>query len=93
MTTTENTVFAARPLRLWPGITIVVALWAARLAAPAVVSGPLQELMIRGFSGLGATVAIAIWWLFFSRASLPERWAIAGVMVAAASIPLLLGHE
>jgi outer membrane protein assembly factor BamB len=93
MITTQNNVSTARPLRLWPGIIIVAALWAARLAAPAVVPGPLDELMVRGFSSLGGTLAIAIWWLVFSRASQRERWAIAGVMVAAASIPLVLGHE
>jgi outer membrane protein assembly factor BamB len=93
MMTTPSHVPAARPLRLWPGIIIVVALWTVRLAAPAVASGPLEELMARGFSSLGATVGIAIWWLFFSRASLSERWSIAGVIVAAASVPFLLGHE
>ena len=79
MTTTQSNVSAARPLRLWPGITIVAAVWAARLAAPAVVPGPLEELMVRGFSSLGGTLAVAIWWLLFSRASQRERWAIAGV--------------
>ncbi len=93
MTTTQSTVSAARPLRLWPGIIIVSVIWAIRVAASAVVSSPVDELMARGFSSLGGTVAIAIWWLFFSRASLGERWAIAGVMVAAASVPLALGHE
>src|SRR5688572_9219344 len=93
MTTTQSDVSTARPLRLWPGIIIVAAVWAARLAAPAVLPGPLEELMVRGFSSLGGTLAIAIWWLLFSRASQRERWAIAGVMVAAASVPLVLGHE
>jgi outer membrane protein assembly factor BamB len=93
MTTTQSNVSAARPLRLWPGIIIVAAVWAARLAAPAVVPGPLDELMVRGFSSLGGMLAIAIWWLLFSRASQRERWAIAGVMAAAASVPLVLGHE
>ena len=93
MTTTKSNVSAARPLRLWPGIIIVAALWAARLAAPAVVPGPIDELMVRGFSSLGGTLAIAIWWLLFSGASQRERWTIAGVMVAAASVPLVLGHE
>jgi outer membrane protein assembly factor BamB len=93
MTTIQSNVSAARPLRLWPGIIIVAAVWAARLAAPAVVPGPIDELMVRGFSSLGGTLAIAIWWLLFSRASQRERWAIAGVMVAAASVPLVLGHE
>ena len=93
MTTTQHGGSAAQPLRLWPGIVIVAAIWAARLAAPAVVPGPLEELMVRGFSSLGGTLAIAIWWLFFSRASRRERWAIAGLMAAAASVPLVLGHE
>ena len=93
MTTTKSNVSAAGPLRLWPGIIIVAALWAARLAAPAVVPGPLDELMVRAFSSLGGTLAIAIWWLLFSGASQRERWAIAGVMVAAASVPLVFGHE
>jgi len=93
MTTAKSNESAARPLRLWPGIIIVAAVWAARLAAPAVMPGPLEELMVRGFSSLGGTLAIAIWWLLFSRASQRERWAIAGVMVAAAIVPLVLGHQ
>ena len=93
MTTTPSNASATRPLRLWPGIIIVSALWAIRLAAPAVVPGPLDELMVHGFSGLVGTLAIAIWWLVFSRANQRERWTIAGVMVAAALVPLGLGHE
>jgi outer membrane protein assembly factor BamB len=93
MTITTSNLSAAPPLRLWPGILIVAAVWAARLAAPAAVPGPLEELMVRGFSSLGGTLAVAIWWLFFSRAGRRERWAIAGVMAASASVPLVLGHE
>jgi outer membrane protein assembly factor BamB len=92
MTITTSNVTPSPPVRLWPGILIVAVVWAARLAAPA-VAGPLEELMVRGFSSLGGTLAVAIWWLFFSRVSRRERWAIAGVMVAAASVPLVLGHE
>ena len=92
MTTSTTNASAPQPLRLWPGILIVAVIWAARLIAPALL-GPLEELMVRGFSSLGGTVAIAIWWLGFSRARHRERWAIAGVMAAVALLPLVLGHE
>ncbi len=80
-------------LRLWPGVIIVILQWLARLGAPAVVAGPLEQLMVRGVSGLAGALAVAIWWLFFSRAAGRERWAVAGVMVAAAATTLLIGHE
>ena len=80
-------------LRLWPGVIIVVLLWLARLAAPAVMPGPLEELFVRGVSSLVGALAVAIWWLFFSRAARRERWAVAGVMVAAGAVTLLIGHE
>jgi outer membrane protein assembly factor BamB len=77
---------------LWPGAIIVALLWLWRFGAPA-VAGPIEELMVRGISSLAGTVAVVIWWLFFSRAAWRERWAVAGAMVAAVAIPLLIGDE
>jgi outer membrane protein assembly factor BamB len=73
-------------------VIIVALLWLWRLGAPTVV-GPLEELMVRGISSLAGTLAIVIWWLCFSRAAWRERWAVAGAMVVAVAVPLLIGDD
>src|SRR6185503_963937 len=71
---------ARPPLRVWPGVAIVVVQWLARFALPAVA----PDLLIVGlFTGLGAVAALIIWWLFFSRAPWAERVGAVALMVAA----------
>lgn len=60
----------SKPLRLWPVVVsgVVLALgWS-------VLAGLFPEAMLWGMAGvIAAVVAIAIWWLFFSRAPWTER--------------------
>ncbi|MBI5085873.1 MAG: hypothetical protein HZB13_14895 [Acidobacteria bacterium] len=56
-----------KPLRLWPGLVLLVLLLLARFAVKAAVPG------LTGFAwavqgALGCAVAILLWWLLFSRA-------------------------
>ena len=55
-----------KPLRLWPGIAIVVLQWLARYALPAILPGTLGFGV---FAGLAGGLALLIWWAFLSRAS------------------------
>jgi outer membrane protein assembly factor BamB len=77
-----------KPLRLWPGVVLVVLQWLGRFALPVV----WPETVF--FGVLGALVfglAIVVWWAFFSRAPRSERWGAVGLIIAAlAATPLVL---
>lgn len=73
----------ARPLRLWPGVVIVVLQWLIMFVLP--ILAPDQGgigIIVGILSGL----VVVVWWLCFSRAPWPERLgavALMGVAVAA----------
>ena len=79
-----------RPLRLWPGVVIVVLQWLAWFGVPLVVPGA------GAFAAIGALVggvAVVVWWAFFSRAPGLERWGgVVLMIVALAATPRAL-HE
>jgi hypothetical protein len=60
----------ARPLRLWPGVALATALLIAKVLVP--LAAP-QATPFTVIAGPLLTLAIAAWWLFFSRASWSER--------------------
>ncbi len=62
-----------KPLRLLPGIIIVVIQWLLRFGLPAILPGDMA-VMIAVFAGILGGLAFAIWWAFFSRAARIERW-------------------
>ena len=69
-----------KPLRLWPGVVIVVLQWLGRFGAPIFV----PEAMVFGvLGGLLGGLAIVVWWAFFSRAPRSERWGAVVLMIAA----------
>jgi outer membrane protein assembly factor BamB len=69
-----------RPLRLWPGVVIVLLQWTAWLGLPAVD----PDYTIYGVvAGLGGLVALLVWWLFFSRAAWSERLGAPVLVIAA----------
>jgi outer membrane protein assembly factor BamB len=71
-----------RPLRLLPGIIIVIIQWLIRLGLPAVLPGDMP-VMIAVFTGVLGGLAVVIWWAFFSRAARIERWgAIVLIIIA-----------
>ena len=59
------------PLRLWPGVVIVILQWLLRFVVPIVAPGALFYAVIGGIFGGG--LAILVWWVFFSRAAWSER--------------------
>src|SRR5215207_2388318 len=76
-----------RSLRLWPGVVLGGVLVLARyVLAP--VAGDAElfgfPLVIVGFfGGVASAAAIAVWWLFFSRAPWLERAGVLILMAAA----------
>src|SRR6185312_11372285 len=79
-------------LRLWPGIVAVALQWLSRFGVKAVVPG------IKGFGwavmgSLIFTLAIVVWWAFFSRARRSERWGGLGLIALVFGGTWLLKHE
>ena len=59
-----------KPLRLWPGVIIVVIQWLARFGVPLVSP---EATFFGVMAGLVGGLAVIIWWAFFSRAPRSER--------------------
>ena len=79
-----------KPLRLWPGVVIVVVQWLTRFGLPIAIPGTLEYGV---YGGLLGGPAILVWWAFFSRAPLFERWGAVVLMIAApVGTPYIL-HE
>jgi len=62
-----------KSLRIWPGVVIVIVQWLIRFIIPNFVQ---EDIVTQTgvFGGILGGFAIIIWWAFFSRASLMERW-------------------
>ncbi|MCK4645176.1 MAG: PQQ-binding-like beta-propeller repeat protein [Candidatus Aminicenantes bacterium] len=79
-----------KPLRLWPGVVIVLLQWLIRFVVPIVVPG---ALVFGVFGGLLLGLAVIVWWAFFSRAPRTERFgAVVLMIVALVATPRIL-HE
>ena len=93
MTSTQTGVQTPRKrLRLWPGIVLVVLQLVFRFGVKAAVPG------IKGFGwavmgSLVLTLAILVWWMFFSRARWAERLGGVGLIVLALGGTWLLKHD
>lgn len=86
MTTTHTVPSPRLPLRLWPGIAIVALQVFVRFVLPAVAPDAeifgLPTALLAIFGGVTGLVAVAVWWLFFSRAPWSERVIAIVAMVA-----------
>jgi outer membrane protein assembly factor BamB len=71
-----------KPLRLWPGVVIVILQWLVRFVIPIFVSGDLVT-QLGVFGGVIGGLAILVWWTFFSRVPWLERLGILVLMVVA----------
>jgi len=69
-----------KPLRLWPGVVIVILLWLVRFGLPVVTTGAMLYVALGEFVGW---LAIVVWWVFFSRAAWSERLGAVVLMIAA----------
>ena len=70
-----------KPLRLWPGVALLVIILLVRGVGPFVPEGG----MIAFFASAAGGVLILLWWLFFSRAPWSERIG-ALLLIAAAAV-------
>ena len=79
-----------RPLRLWPGVVVVLLQWLSWLVLPIVAP---EAGMYGVLGGLLGGPVLVVWWLFFSRTPWSERLGAVVLMVAGlAATPLIL-HE
>ncbi|MBN1482469.1 hypothetical protein EH223_10530 [candidate division KSB1 bacterium] len=69
-----------KSLRLWPGLVAAILLLLAKLVVPRVVPDSLPIVL---FGGLFLGVAIIVWWAFFSRAPVIERWGAVVLLILA----------
>lgn len=79
-----------KPLRLWPGVVIVMLQWLIRFGIAFVIPGALEFGV---FGGLFGGLAIVVWWAFFSRAPLSERWGAVVLMIVALIASPYIVHE
>jgi hypothetical protein len=79
-----------KPLRLWPGVVIVIIQWLVRFVIPVVVP---DAIAIGVFGGLLCGLAIIVWWVFFSRAPRFERWAAVVLMIVALVVTSQIIHK
>ena len=71
-----------KPLRLWPGIVLVILQWLVRFGLPIVMPGEI--ILLIGVFGVGlGWLGIIIWWAFFSRTRMIERWSAVVLMIVA----------
>jgi outer membrane protein assembly factor BamB len=79
-----------KPLRLWPGVVIVILQWLLMFGVPVVV----PEATIFGvLAGVAGGLAIVLWWVFLSRALWSERLGAIIVMIAALFATSRILHE
>ncbi|MGC1390154.1 MAG: PQQ-binding-like beta-propeller repeat protein [Bacteroidales bacterium] len=85
MNNNKNTIGShqQKPLRLWPGVVIVVLQWLLRFVIPALVP---SAIAIGLFGGVICGLLIIIWWIFFSRAPRFERWIAPLLIIVALSV-------
>jgi outer membrane protein assembly factor BamB len=67
-----------QPLRVWPGVIAVALQWLIWYGVPAVAPEAFMVVMI---GGLACSLAVLVWWLFFSRAPWAERLGAVALMV------------
>lgn len=74
-----NTAPIPKPLRLWPGVALLILAGFLRFVLPYVVPDSLLYSVLGGFA---CGIAILLWWLLFSRAPWLDR------LLVVATIPL-----
>jgi outer membrane protein assembly factor BamB len=79
-----------KPLRLWPGVVIVIVQWLLWFVVPIVAPDAAFVGMLGGVAG---GLAIVVWWVFFSRALWSERVGAIILMIVAVPATKLIVHE
>jgi hypothetical protein len=70
---------ARKPLRLWPGVAIVILQLAIRYGVPVVAP---ERIIVAAIAPLVGALLVVLWWLFFSRAAWSERIGAVVLMIA-----------
>lgn len=95
--THPTTLKVRKPLRLWPGVLFAVLTVLARFVvptiAPDVFIAEMPITLLGTFGALLASLAIFLWWLFFSRAPWLERLGAFVVMIVAMPVTYKIVHE
>ncbi len=85
-----------KPLRLWPGVSLAVLLLIVRFLLPAVAPGAqifgIDVPLFAVLGGFVGALAIALWWILFSRAPWFERVGAIAVMIVVAAVTRPLTH-
>lgn len=71
-----------QPLRLWPGVVVVVLQWLIWLLLPRIEPSNTAGY-ISAIGGVAGGLLVIVWWLFFSRAPRRDRWGALLLMIAA----------
>lgn len=79
-----------KPLRLWPGVVIVVLQLLGMFVLPVVAP---EALIVGMLVGVGGSLAVVVWWAFFSRASWTERLGVIVLMMVAIVATRFVVHE
>jgi outer membrane protein assembly factor BamB len=91
VTSPQSSQHNRKQIRVWPGVVAVTVLFLLRFGLTAVM--PDATLFALGGMGVGA-LAVLIWWLFFSRLPMLERWgAIVVILAAVAVTPPILDRS
>jgi outer membrane protein assembly factor BamB len=88
MTLTQAELTPRKPLRLWPGVVIVIVQWVLWFVLPVVAP---EAVLISVIGGVVGGLAVIVWWVFFSRARWSERLGAIVLMIVAviATRPIL----
>jgi len=71
---------ARKPLRLWPGVAILILQLLIRFVGPLVAP---EAILFRLLGEIACSLAAVLWWLLLSRARWFERLGAVGLMIAA----------
>jgi outer membrane protein assembly factor BamB len=89
MTSIQNQA-SRKPLRLWPGVVVVVLQWLLRFGLPMVKP---EALVVAVFGGLICGLLVILWWAFLSRAPWFERLLAILLMIVALAVTPRFTHE
>ena len=79
-----------KPLRIWPGVVVVVLQWLTMFGLPIIAPQQGGTAVIAGVAG---GLVVLLWWLFFSRAVWLERLAAIILIVVAVATTKRVVHE